>query len=81
MPPTAQPDVTFALQVAVSNTVTLLSLALATYAFRFVVSSAIPTGPLPTCTTLGVRPQPDLTVALHVASSIIESVSSCQFAT
>src|SRR6516165_8365722 len=70
-----QPEVFFALQVAVLMTDTVLSPELATYSVCVTWLIASPAGPLPTVMVAGVWPQPAVTRALQVAPLMTETVS------
>src|SRR6516165_7537410 len=66
--------VTFALQVAVLTTETVLSQLLATYIVCVAWLIASPAGQLPTVIVAGVWPQPEVTWALQVAPLMTDTV-------
>src|SRR5215471_5530360 len=68
------PVVTFALQVAVLITETVLSQLLATYSVCVAWLMASPAGQLPTVMVAGVCRQPEVTWALQVAALMTDTV-------
>src|SRR5215469_5248365 len=69
-----QPEVAFALQVAMLITETVLSQALATYSVCVAWLIARPAGQFPTAMLAGVCPQPEVMRALQVAPLMTDTV-------